>query len=146
MGYCSAADITADFANMLFDATTKVKAADIDSFIVDADALIDSYLAGRYVVPITGVEALKVVKLYSRTLVSDKVTGILQIKQQTNTPANQNVRSGLSTKDVIKMLEALKNGDSQLSDAALVKSAGGISSFNVREGRTPEFKKDVESW
>lgn len=146
MAYCTTDDIAADFANMVFDADSKVKDSDVESFITDSDALINSYLGGRYIVPITGTESLKLMKLYSRSLTSDKIKGILEIKQQTNTGANQNVRTGLGTKDVIRLLEDLRDGNTQLPDAALAKTAGGISSFNVREGKTPTFQKDVDSW
>jgi len=146
MAYCTASDIAKDFANMVFSASSKVTDTDLAEFITDADALIDSYLAGRYVTPITGTAALATCKLFSRTLVSDKVTGILQIKQATNSNANQNVRSGLSTKDVLGLLEDMRDGKSQLSDAVLVKAAGGINSFNVKEGIVPQFSKDTDAW
>ena len=148
MSYCVASDIQKDFPGVTFDGTasSKVKLATLSEFITDADALINSYLSGRYSVPITGTESLKVLKLYSRTLVSDKVKGILEVKQATNAGANQNVRTGLSTKDVIKLLQDLQDGSAQLSDADLVLEYGGVSSFNVREGKTAEFKKDSENW
>lgn len=146
MGYCALADITADFANMVFDDNSKVKDSDVTSFIVDADALIDSYLSARYSLPVTGTRSLAVLKLYSRALVADKVAGILQIKQSTNQGANQNVRSGLSTKDVLKQLGDLRDGSGQLPDADLASPGGGISSFNVKTGRVPEFRKDEKQW
>ena len=146
MAYCLAADIQKDFPGVVFDTTSKVKLADIPDFITDADALIDSYLSARYVVPVTGSESLAVLKFYSRTLVSDKVKGLLEIKQQTNQNANQNVRSGLTSRDILKLLADLRDGNSQLPDAVLAKSGGGINSFNVKNGVVPEFKKDTEAW
>ena len=146
MGYCTAADIQKDFPGVTFDTTTKVKLADIDDFILDADALIDSFAAGKYAVPVTGARSLAVVKFYSRSLVADKIRSILQIKQSTNQGVNQNVRDGMTTNDIIKLLAKLPTEESQLSDAPLILDNGGISSFNAKNGVTTEFKKDTPSW
>jgi phage gp36-like protein len=148
MAYCVLADIVKDFPGALFDTSdnSKVKSTAITDFIVDADALIDGYVSARYVVPVTAPKSLALLKFYSRTLVSDKVKGILEVKQATNASANQNVRSGLSTKDVIKILEGIADGSTNLPDAALILDSGGINSFNVREGIEPEFKKDTPAW
>jgi len=149
MGYCAASDIQEDFPATIFDDTdtSKVKLASLTNFIADADALINSYLSGRYVVPVVDTEALKVLKFYSRSLVADKVTGILQIKQQTNSAGNQNVRTGLSTKDVIKLLQDLQSGDAQLpGDPELALEDGGLASFNSKNRIEPEFKKSERNW
>lgn len=146
MAYSTFADIEKDFPNTSFTSTTKVTDSDIDDFITDADAMIDSYLAGRYEVPVTaGASALSLLRLYSRTLVSDKVKGILEIKQASGNNT-QNVRSGLTTKDVIKQLEAIRDGAAQLPGAALALKAGGLQSFNVKEGRETRFHMDEEEW
>lgn len=145
MAYCTNADILVDFPGVSFTAG-RVTTANIDDFITDADALINSYLAGRYATPVAGTESLKVLKLYSRTLVSDKIKGILEVKQATNQGANQNIRSGLTTKDVLKLLEAYRDGDMQLSDAGLLLEDGGIASFNVKKAIAPEFKKSEKQW
>jgi len=146
MAYCVDTDIQQDFPGTTFTETSKVKLCDLSDFIVDADALINSYLAGRYVVPVVSSGALPVLKLYSRSLVSDKVKGLLEIKQQTNATANQNVRTGLGTRDIIKLLEDLRDGKSQLVGAALVVANGGISSFNVTNNRETKFKTNEDQW
>lgn len=145
MAYCAFADIQKDFPGVNFT-TGRVTSAEIADFITDADALINSYLSARYSVPVTGTESVKVLKYYSRTLVSDKVKAILEVKQASNAGANQNVRSGLSTKDVIKLLEELRDGTAQLSDADLLLANGGINSFNVKKSIEPEFKKSEKQW
>lgn len=148
MAYCTNAEVAKDFPATNFSATgAKVSTSDIDEFIQDADALIDSYISSRYAVPVTGdTTALRTLRLFSRSLVADKVKGILEIKQPQNSGANQNVRSGLSTKDVIKLLEQIRDGQSQLTGAQLLSSGGGINSFNVREGKTARFNKDEDQW
>lgn len=146
MAYSTQEDIQQDFPALTFDETSKVKLSDIPDFIDDADAVIDSYISGRYVTPVTSVPALAVLRMYSRSMVSDKISGMLQVKQATNQAANQNVRTGLGTKDVLKLLGDLRDGLSQLSGAQLAKDAGGISSFNVKTCRKPEFRKDEKKW
>jgi hypothetical protein len=146
MGYCTAADIQKDFPGVVFNATSKVKLSDIDDFIVDADNLINTYAAGKYAIPINGPISLGIVKFYSRSLVADKIATILQIKQGTNQMANQNVRSGLSTKDIIKLLEKLPTEDSLLIDADPSLDGGGINTFNRKNAVKPEFEKSVRRW
>lgn len=146
MAYCLAADVQEDFPGTTFTTTSKVTLASLGNHITDADALINSYLAGRYEVPIVAVAALPVLKLISRSLVSDKVKGLLEIKQATNQGANQNVRSGLGTREVMKLLEDLRDGRSQLTDATLALAGGGISSFNVGEVRETKFKTNEDAW
>lgn len=147
MAYSTFADIQMDFPAVDFvTASSRLKQTQIDQFIVDADALIDTYLAARYVTPVTATISVKVLRLYSRSLVADKIKGILEIKQQTSQGANQNVRTGLSTKDVIAQLEEYRDGTAMLSDAALVLANGGLSSFNVKNAKKPEFEKDTDSW
>ncbi len=151
MAYSASADIQADFPSVTFsdDAASKVKLANIPSYIADADALIDSYLATRYTVPVTGnATAVNLLRFYSRSLVSDKIKGLLEIKQATNQATNQNVRTGLSTKDIIKILEDYRDGTAVLPGAELGNplvaaatfSSGGIGS------QTTRFVKDEEQW
>lgn len=150
MAYAVVTDVQEDFPSVTFtdDADSKVKLASIPNFITDADALIDSYLAVRYVVPVVGAAALPVLKFYSRSLVADKIKGLLEIKQQTNERANQNVRTGLSTKDIIKILEGFRDGTSVLPGADLSPLPVGSGSFSSGGigGRTTRFIKDEEQW
>lgn len=148
MPYSTEDDILEDFPSVTFDENSKVKLASIDNFIADADSVIDSYLAARYVVPVTGTKSLAVLKFYSRSLVSDKIKGLLEIKQQTNERANQNVRTGLSTKDIIKILEGYRDGTSILSDADLAEATVGGASFASGGvgGKTQRFNKDDDAW
>lgn len=146
MAYCTAADVQEDFPGTTFSSTSKVTLASLSNHITDADALINSYLAGRYEVPVVATAALATLKLLSRSLVADKVKGLLEIKQATNQNANQNVRSGLNTRDVMKLLEDLRDGKSQLTGAALLLAGGGISSFNVGSTRETRFKTGEDQW
>jgi hypothetical protein len=146
MAYCTAADIQEDFPSVVFNAQSKVTLASLSNHITDADAIIDSYLAGRYSVPVDVAAALPVLKAYSRALVSNKVRGILAIKQSTNQGANQDVGGGMSTAQVVRALEGLRDGDSQLPGGGLAITAGGIASFNVGEARETRFNTTEDKW
>ncbi len=150
MAYSTAAEVQADFPSVTFtdDATSKVKLANIPGYIAEADALIDSYLAVRYSTPVTaGATALELLRYYSRALVADRIKGMLEIKQQTNTQANQNVRTGLSTKEIIKTLENYRDGSALLIGATELEVYGNVGSLAYGlSGRTPRFSLSNDDW
>ncbi len=147
MAYCTSAEVEADFKDLPFSTTTNVKTADVEQFITEADALIDSYVGMKYVVPVTAsASALALLKLYSRSLVADRIKNILEVKQATNKDANQNVRSGLSTSDVLKLLKAIGAGEVTLAGATELASSGGFFSNNYADSVAPVMEKDTKQW
>ena len=146
MAYSTYAEIQADFKDVTFTSTTLVKDTEVTQFIVEADSLIDSYVGKRYEVPITGTSSLSLMKLYSRTLVAERVRGILEVKQQTAQATNQNVRSGLSTKDILKLLSDIRDEKTDLVDATLLSDTGNFYSNNYTNDIQPVFKKNLKQW
>ncbi len=152
MSYCAYGDVQADFKATVFLAaaanpTSLVTQEAVTQFIVEASALIDSYVGQRYATPVTGSSSLSLMSLFARTLVADRVRGILANKQQTNTDANQQVKSdGYSTKDVMKALNDLKNGDSTLIDATLLNAHASFYSNNATLGVQGRFHKNRREW
>lgn len=148
MAYASVNEVVGDFKNLDVTKNTLVSKADIERFIAEADALINSYVGMRYVVPITAdTSSVTLMRLYSITLVADRIKKILEVRQTTNTAANQDVRGAFSTRDVIAALKAIKEGELLLSGATLVTGASGyFYSDNAANARTPVFKKDDEQW
>jgi hypothetical protein len=152
MAYSEVSDIESDFKDIEFLAaaatpTSLVTEEDVDQFITEADALINSYLSMRYETPVTGgSEALELLKLYSRSLVASRIKGIMQVKQATNTDANQNVREGLSTKDVLKLLEDLRDNKTSLTGATLLAVSGLFYSKNYANQVCPTMKKGTKQW
>ncbi len=147
MAYCTYTEVEADFKDTTFTTTTNVKIADVTQFIVEADALINSYVGMRYSVPVTaGADALSLLKLYSRSLVANRIRSLLEVKQEKNTDANQNVRSGLSTANVLKLLEQIKNDEIKLDGATLLSSSSGFYSYNYENDIEPDFEKDCKEW
>lgn len=149
MPYSTPDQIKRDFPAVKFtdDPTSKVKLSDLPEFIEDADSLIDSYLAPRYVTPVTSPVAVKVLRLYSRSLVADKIKGLLEISAAgSNGAYNQNVRTGLSTKDVISILEGVRDGDSQLIGADLLVSKSISGAIGAGGSQTTRFSRDEDQW
>lgn len=147
MSYCTFTDVQSDFKNTQFTASSLVTSGAVTQFITEASALIDSYVGSRYVTPITGTMSLALMSLFCRTLVSDRVRGIMANKQQVATDANQQVKSdGFSAKDVMKALNDLKDGVSTLTDAVLLNQNASFFSNNNSNGVNPRFNKQRRQW
>lgn len=147
MAYSTTAEVQADFKSLVFSTTTLVTSADVAQFIIESDALINSYVGMKYLTPVEADDdALGLLKLFSRTLVADRIKKILEVKQATNTSANQDVRGAYSTRDVMKALNDIKKGDLKLSGATSLVTAGGFFSNNFVNNVQPVFKKDEKQW
>lgn len=147
MGYCTVSDLAGDFKATTFSSTSMITDTTVAQFITEASALIDSYVGARYVVPVTGTSSLSLMSLYCRTLVADRVRGILANRQQTNTDANQQVKSdGFSVKDVIKALQDIKDGVTTLVDGTLINATASFYSNNNQCGVNPRFRKNSRQW
>jgi len=147
MAYATKDEIAADFKDITFSTTTNVKAADVDGFIAEADALINSYVGMKYTVPVTAGEGLSLLKLLCRSLVSSRIKKIMEVKQEKSTNANQNVQGMLmSVSDIMKILKDISTGAITLAGASSLISGGGFSSFNYDEDVEPVAKKDTKQW
>lgn len=147
MAYSTSSDIQSDFKNITFSTTTLVTSDDVEQFIDEADALIDSYLGMRFQVPVEDDDsALNLLKMFSRTLVADRIKKILEVKQTTNQSANQDIRGAYSTKDVLQQLRDIRDGNLNLSGATSLVSGGGFYSNNYTNDVTPIFTKNDKAW
>ena len=148
MAYSTPADIQEDFPSVKFtdSPNARIKLASISSFIADADALIDSYLGGRYGVPVTAPQALFALRLYSRSLVADKIKGLLEIDQSGSQQANQNVRTGMSTRDVLAILKDIRDGKLDILGGSLNNGTPITAAFGAGTAPTPRFSRDTDAW
>lgn len=144
MAYCTSSDVTKEFKNITFSATSSVTSDDVTEFISQADAFINSQLANKFSVPITGTEALKIVKRLSIWLVTGRIKSILKVK------TGQDIGDQGTDSDLIKMakdeLKDISKGKASLIDAPLFSTSDGVKSFAVDEGLEFTFKKDVDQW
>lgn len=147
MPYATFTEIQADFKSMTFAAGFNITDTAVTEFILEADALINSYVGSVYVVPIAAGEALILMKLLSRSLVTNRVKKIMEVKQEKSTDANQNVVSVLlPITQVMKILTDIQNKVSVLAGATLLDARGGFYSNNVANNVCPTIKKDSKQW
>jgi hypothetical protein len=147
MAYTTYTEVQADFKDMTFGATGNVLATDVTQFIVEADALINSYVGARFTVPVTTGEGLQLLKLCSRSLVTARIKKILEVKQAKSDDANQNVVGvSLSPSAVMKILENIRDGKISLEGASALISNSGFYSKNAAEDIEPVFEKDSKQW
>ncbi len=148
MSYCEIDDITREFAGVDFSASgAKVTEEDVENWIEEADAYIDSKLASVYTVPITGTQSLLVIKTISILIVSDRVERKLGVQ----TPSKELDNKGQSLslyKRADKMLDDLQKETTVLSDATKGNSTDGVGSPAITSSCPPEvvFKKGRQQW
>lgn len=151
MVYCTADDITSDFKNQDFTAADAlVTTAEVTQFIVESDALINSYVGMRFAVPITDSDALELMKLISRSLSSSRVKDILVQKTEESGGSEGKpieVRQGLlAYTDCIKTLKSIASGERFLFGATKNVSNEGLYSENVALDIQPTFEKSTKQW
>jgi phage gp36-like protein len=146
MAYCTTAEIITDFKNMDFTTTTLIKAATVDGFIAEADALINSYVNKRYTTPVTTGEGASLLKLISRSLVSARVKTMMEVVQVKSTDANQNVRTVLfSPSKCLEILEDIQKGNVDLIGAT-PKQSSAFFNNNDSNGVESVFQKEKKQW
>lgn len=147
MAYATKTEIEADFKDMEFVAGKNVTDTDVTQFIVESDALINSYVGTVYQVPVSSGEGLQLLKLLTRSLVAARIKKLLEVKQEKATDANQNVLSVLLSVDkVMKILNDIKKKDAALIGATLLVGTGSFYNNNNSNSVSPVIKKDERQW
>jgi hypothetical protein len=154
VAYTTAAAIQAEFKSLTFSGTTAVTSDDVTEFIAQEEAALDGRLAKKYVVPITGTEALKVAKMLSTLYVKARIMDILAVK--TGDPkADQGSTGSSLRKRADEMVKQIVDGSFKLTDATSAESTDGVADYvsgNLDEGdceppsiaRT--FRRDFTQW
>ena len=149
MAYTTYSEIEADFKDITFSASTgNVRQADVTQFIVEADSLINAYVAKRYTTPVTGSgEGLSLLKLCSRSLVTARIKKLMEVVQEKSTEANQAVQGVLlSPSAVMKILTDIRDDLIDLVGATALVSGRGFHSENVTQDVTPTIEKGTRQW
>jgi hypothetical protein len=148
LAYTTRLEIQADFKDAVFNATSLVRSADVDQFIVESDALINSYVGKVYTVPVVVAGAGKdLLKFLSRSLVAARIKRILEVKQEKNTDPNQNIVGVLLAPNVVMgILRDIQKQNIALEGATPLTSGGGFYSSNVSNSVEPVIKKDEKQW
>jgi len=144
MAYSVLADVQSEFKDIEFTATTKITSTEItDPFILQADAEINARIGLRYVVPITGTESLKIMKMLSVWITADRISKILRIKTKTeeDTTAEKSLRQMAN-----ELIDKIVAGTFLLSDATLKSSANGFKSYANDNDLDYTFHKNTDEW
>ena len=118
MAYCEVTDVQSEFKDITFGTSTKVTSTEVTAWIAQADAKINSYLGAKYEVPITGTEALLVVKNICVELVANRARRVLQVKTG-QAETEQDTRGIRTDTQIINELKEIAKGNIPLSDATL---------------------------
>lgn len=148
MAYTTYTEVQGDFKNMTFNASTgNVIQSEVTQFIVEADALINSYVSAKYPTPVTEAgDGLNLLKMLSRTIVTLRIKAVLEVKSA-NAAIGQNAVSTLmSMPQITKMLESIKAGQLKLIGVTTTVSGGGFYSSNYADSIEPVIKKNDRIW
>lgn len=144
MPYCTYTDVQSEFKDITFTTATKVTPAEVAEFIVQADALIDTEIGSRYIVPVTAnTTTVSLLKSISIALVRERILPIIATKtgddETTQDPSKKNLINPL------KLLERIAKGDLKLAGATET-SSNGVSSYAVDHKTKHVFKKGCDQW
>lgn len=116
---------------------TSIVEADIEA----AEADLHSYLAGRYVVPVTDAEAAKLLKHWALVLLQEIAYGAIPGRELPENITTQ-------VKSLRTRLEKISEGELSLGTAAEVTAAEtGVGGDFISDGPEPVFRReDMEGW
>lgn len=144
MAYSVYGDVQSEFKDLDLSSTTKIKDTEVTQFIVESDAYIDGRLSKKYVTPITGTEALKIVKTISIKLTACRVWGILEVATK-----EKKDRGKALCKEALDMIDQILSDNAkelELTDAVLNTTDHGIVASNYENDIDPIFEKETDQW
>lgn len=144
MAYSTTAQVVAEFKTLNVGASSPVSTTDVERFIQEADALIDSYLSKRYATPITGTNALIMVRNISIMLVAQRIKDILRVKTGRE-ESSQDGRGNLRDY-AMKLLNDIVDRRVDLSDATVASTGQGVASYVSSNDVPFIFERGTEQW
>jgi len=149
MAYAAYGDIESEFKNLEFSTSKALTPAEVTEFISQEEGVINAAVSTRYDTPVTGTEAVKVLKNISIAIVACRVAKILNLKKDIPIPAGmipQQLNEGWACRKAEKLLEKIQSGKVVLDDAEAVSSGQGVSSYNSDNSICPVWKRDAKQW
>jgi hypothetical protein len=147
MGYCLVTDVASDFKNITFDATSTVTDTEVQNFIDQESAFIDSMICSVYAVPVTGVNSLLILKRIAIFLAADRVRHVLYTKtgQDNKDQDTKGLRS--LSRDPRGDLKKIQDGTLKLGDAvALTENIGFDTGTDVPDCDHRVFDVGRQQW
>lgn len=148
--YALPLDVANEFRSITFDSSSDITDTRVQGFLDEAEAEINTALAIVYITPITGTEALLVVKRIEIAIVAARVAAIIDLKRNTSQSTDKNIQQDFNksgfARAARKSLENLKNRITTLTDAVLLNSDFGMSSETLDLQVEPVFDKCKQQW
>jgi len=153
MSYTSQSAVISEIRGLEVDTDTVVTTSDISEWITQADAYINGRLSAYYETPITGSEALSIVKTIATYKVVHRVKNKLELTSE-NSDKKQDVQANLD-RQAEKMLEqllpkmesgALREPILKLPGATVVSRSPETAAISSYQALTPTFEKGGDNW
>jgi phage gp36-like protein len=142
MSYALNSDVKAEFKSLTYQSDTDlgITSGEVDTWLDQDSATIDSYINNRYSVPVSGgAQSLKVLKKICLLLTVARVR--VKIK---DTPENRE-SSKADREQAYQMLNDIRNGVLTLTDADLA-NAPVARSYNQLNSIEPIHEKETDQW
>lgn len=149
MSYATATDVQSEFKNLKLDGVSSVTTDEVTEFIEQEEAVINATISNRYEVPITGTEALSVLKNITIHYTAYRVAKILNLRKDMPIPEKfvaQALNEGNAFKQAQKLLFEIRDGKIILKDAAALSTTQGIESYNAKNSINPIWERDTKQW
>ena len=149
MAYSEVSDIESEFKNITFDSNSAIEESEVNLFIAQEDAVIDATISNRYEVPITGSNAIVVMRKISIAYVAYRVAKILNLKKDIPIPKemiSQSINEASTFRVAKKNLEDIQSGKIVLNDAVARSSEQGVKSYNASNSIGPLWERDTKQW
>jgi hypothetical protein len=144
--YCTNTEVASDFKNITFSATSTVTDTEVDEFIAQESAFIDSMICSVYQVPITGTNSLLLMKKICLHLVADRVRHVLYTKTgQDNKDQDTKGLKSLS-RDPRGDLKKIQDGTLKLGDAIALTTNIGFDTGDVPGCSEMVFDVKRQQW
>ncbi len=151
MTYALSTDIETEFRDLDLTAgpNKSLIKSDIDAFLDETEAFINTHLSNRYELPIVGFESLLLLKKIEIDLVAFRVAKILNLKRETPIPDSrieQDLNYSAAFQQSTRLLNDLFEGTILLPDNDPKTAGSGISSFNQTNNIQPIWERDTRQW
>jgi phage gp36-like protein len=145
MAYATSTEVVGEFKDLTVAASgTNISDADMARFLADADAEINSRLSVKYTTPITGTEALVLMRMIECWMVKHRIEKILEVK--TGRPVDSQEGGKSLRQQALDLIKAIVEGNVKLTDATLASTGDGVGSYTSENGTEHIFDRDTVQW
>lgn len=145
MPYCTKEQVSDEFnGSITFGTSTNPTDTTVDRWIAEADALIDSKVGLRYLVPVTNATDLLIIRSIAVMLVAARVRKRLNRASSDGETAKKVVSDGWN--EAQKMLDQIAKGTMELANTDLRSTTVGTKSFTSSCADPHTFKKNCDQW